>query len=135
MSIQPKHSPVASDEAVKKATGKTWHEWKVWIDEVNSRQQSHKAIVQLLKQEAGLESAWCQQMVANGCEKITGRRKTGETGTGIAVGTHKTIDAKLDAIWDFFLSKAGLEIWLGKGAFINKIMFLRKSRCFLFLSR
>ena len=66
-----------SDEAVRRATGRTWDEWIRWLDERGAAGMSHKQIVALLREQGGVESGWWQQTVTAGYEVAKGRRVEG----------------------------------------------------------
>lgn len=47
-----------SDNAVRDATGRTWSEWEVVLDEAGVEGLSHKEIVAWLEEHGGIESGW-----------------------------------------------------------------------------
>jgi uncharacterized protein YndB with AHSA1/START domain len=105
----------ASDEAVKKATGKDWSEWVKVIDALGGADMTHREIVIKLYEKNLGSSGWWRQMITVGYEKLKGRRKLGETAdAGFEVGVHKTVAAGADSAWDFLLSPQGLKLWLGR---------------------
>ena len=53
------------DDAVKKATGKTWTEWFTILDQAGAQKMNHRQIVTLLRDQHGVGS-WWQQMVTVG---------------------------------------------------------------------
>jgi uncharacterized protein YndB with AHSA1/START domain len=106
--------PDISDAAVRKATAKSWPAWLEWIDERGGRERSHQDVVRLLRDEAGVESGWWQQAVANGYEKLIGRRSVGETQRGgFQVGVRRTVAASPEQVWRLLVSPQGLCAWLG----------------------
>jgi len=66
-----------SDEAVRRATGRTWDEWIRWLDERGAAGMSHKQIVALLREQGGVESGGWRQTVTAGYEVAKGRRVEG----------------------------------------------------------
>ena len=92
-------TPPISDEAVKKATGKTWRDWKADLDSW-AGDLGHKALARALRDEHGL-SGWWSQMVSGTWEVMTGRRdphqRACDDGRYQASGS-KTIAAPVSAI-------------------------------------
>lgn len=106
---------LASDEAVKKATGKVWADWVKLIDKFGGADMDHKAIAKKLSDDKLIKSGWWCQMITVGYEQITGRRVLGQTATsGFEIGVQKTVAAPAEAVWKFLMSPKGLKIWLGE---------------------
>ena len=80
-----------SDEAVKKATGKVWAEWRAAMDPWAS-ELTHAEIARRVKEEYGL-SGWWSQAVTGGWEMMTGRRDVHEKPEGFQATGSKTITA------------------------------------------
>jgi uncharacterized protein YndB with AHSA1/START domain len=107
--------PDISDDAVRRVTGRSWSEWRIWLDRQGAADRSHREIVALVAGGGGVDSGWWQQAVANGYEKLVGRRVLGQTQDGgFQVGVSKTIHASPDAIWKQLTSSRGLRAWLGE---------------------
>ena len=106
----------ASEEAVQKATGKSWQQWFDILDKEVGRDMPHKDIVKWLASEYDdILSSWWAQTVTVGYEYFIGRRIVGQTAeTGWQLGIQRTIDVELPHLWDYLLSSQGLEQWLGK---------------------
>ena len=81
-----------SDEAVIKATGKSWHAWFNQIDLQDGIRKSHQEIVALLKEESEIDP-WWQQMITVEYEKARGLRKQHEMPDGFQISKSKTIAA------------------------------------------
>jgi len=101
-----------SDEAVIKATGKSWHAWFNQIDLQDGMRKSHQEIVALLKEESEIDP-WWQQMITVEYEKARGLRKQHEMPDGFQISKSKTIAAKPKALFiawqDADLRKTWLE--------------------------
>ncbi len=69
------------NEAVAKATGKTWPEWVAFLDSLEAHRLPHKEIATLLYEKHGVPGWWCQ-MVTVGYEQAKGRRVVGQTCAG-----------------------------------------------------
>ncbi len=106
--------PRVSDEAVQKATGKTWAEWFTLLDQAKAQEMTHKEIVAWLYKRH-IESGWWSQMVTNAYEKARKNRVVGETlGTGFQIGVQKTVDISPEQAWKLINSPEGRRIWLGE---------------------
>lgn len=107
-----------SDEAVKKATGKTWEAWIALLDDEGAEELSHKEIAALLLDKGYIEkgSEWWAQTVTVGYEYAKGRRVKGQTAdAGFQVSLQRTIAVEATRLWQFLTSPEGLTIWLGSG--------------------
>lgn len=100
-----------SDEAVKKATGKSWDEWFKILDKEDASKLSHKDIVLLLqnkgliKKGKGLSAArpfnagWWAQSIVVGYEEKIGRRVFGAKTTGnLTVTVGKSMNGSVDDV-------------------------------------
>lgn len=99
-----------SDDAVKKATGKSWAQWVTLLNKAGCKTKTHKEIVAIVDVKHGI-GPWWQQMVTVGYEQAVGLRKKHETAKGYQVGRSKTLpvgvatlfrawsDAKARAKW------------------------------------
>ncbi len=102
-----------SDEAVQKATGKTWPEWFAVLDEAGGQQMTHKEIVAYVHSRHGV-GPWWQQMVTVGYEQGRKQRQKGQMDEGFQVSANKTVAvpiARLYAAWADEAQRAG---WLGR---------------------
>ena len=114
--MSKKHLSV-SDEAVKKATGRDWDEWKGFLDAEGGADLNHKEIVALVGSKGGVDSGWWQQGVTVGYEKLKGDRITGETATGLfQIGVQRTLPIDHEQAWELLTSAEGASKWLGEGA-------------------
>jgi uncharacterized protein YndB with AHSA1/START domain len=102
------------DEAVRKATGKSWEDWFKLLEEAGLQKTPHKDIVTWLYERNLGGSGWWRQSITVEYEFHVGRRKPGETsGAGFQVGVSKTIEAQPDKLWHTLFSASGLKVWLG----------------------
>lgn len=84
-----------SDEAVLAATGRTWGEWRMFLDGEGAAALPHAAIVTLLA-ATGIPG-WWRQMVTVGYERMIGRRDTGQTCAGDwSASASRTIAGNMD---------------------------------------
>jgi uncharacterized protein YndB with AHSA1/START domain len=114
MSESPRVAEV-SDEAVSRATGRTWSQWRALLDGRGAADLPHKAIAAMLEREGLVESPWWCQQVTVGYEHLIGRRVKGETaGAGFQVGVQRTLPLSVERAWERMLSPAGRTVWLGE---------------------
>lgn len=66
-----------SDEAVSKATGKTWVEWVRTLDDRDAASKPHREIAAAVQEDFGV-SSWWAQTVTVGYERIKGLRDVGQ---------------------------------------------------------
>lgn len=107
------HQTRISDEAVKKATGKTWKEWLLLLDKAGARDMTHRQIVAETAKQPGV-SEWWTQMVAVEYEHRRRKRKVGQTADeGYQIGVQKTIPLGQEKMWELITKPDGRKIWLG----------------------
>jgi uncharacterized protein YndB with AHSA1/START domain len=82
--------PLASDERVLAATGKTWAEWLAILDAAGAQSLSHKEIVAVLRDQHGV-GPWWQQNVTVTYERARGLRAKHERPGGFQVSVTKTL--------------------------------------------
>jgi uncharacterized protein YndB with AHSA1/START domain len=102
-----------SDEAVQKATGKTWPEWFAVLDKASAQNLSHKEIVAVLRERHGL-GGWWQQMVTVGYEQGRKKRDKGQMADGYQVSASKTVAAPLARLYAAWTDEAARAKWLGR---------------------
>src|SRR5436190_863857 len=77
------------DDAVKKATGRTWPEWADLLDGRGAAGLEHGAITEIVS--AYGVGGWWSQMVTVGYEQMRGKRAQHETPRGFQVSASKTV--------------------------------------------
>lgn len=88
-----------SDEAVKRATGKSWDQWFKILDSAESSKKPHKDIVLWIMDQGLLISGWWAQSVVVGYEEKIGRRVFGaKTAGNYTVTVGKSIDGSVDDV-------------------------------------
>jgi uncharacterized protein YndB with AHSA1/START domain len=102
-----------SDEAVLKATGRSWRQWRALLDRAGAARMSHREIVRWLASR--LPSSWWQQSLTVEYEKSLQRRQVGETAdSGFQIGVQRTLPFPAPPVWELLLSPRGLAVWLGR---------------------
>ncbi len=107
-----------SDEAVKKATGKTWKQWISALDKAGCRKLEHKEIAVIVSEKFGAGD-WWSQMVTVGYEQGTGKRAKHEKPGGFEISRTKVIAAPVSAVYQAWLKPASRSRWLSKSVTIR----------------
>ncbi len=100
------------EAAVRKATGKGWHEWFEQLDRAGAKAMEHRAIVAVLSKVRGLPG-WWQQMITVAYERARGLRRRYETTSGFTANASKTLQAPLAALYDAWVDPDKQRVWLG----------------------
>ena len=105
---------LASDAAVKKATGKTWQQWFKLIDGAKDLDKTnHKEVAGWLYTKH-IKSGWWSQCITVGYEYERGLRTVGETkDVGFEIGVQKTFLLSAAKAWQLITSPKGVKLWLG----------------------
>jgi len=87
-----------SDEAVQKATGKSWEVWFELLDREGCAEMDHKSIAKLINEnhETG---GWWSQMVTVEYERSRGLRKMNEKIGGYEVSVSRTLVTDLSTLY------------------------------------
>ncbi len=110
-----KQATRVSDEASKRATGKTCAEWYAMYDEQNGHLWSHAERIGFLRRH-GVEAGWWQQVITVNYERARGLRLLGETkGAGFEFGLSRTFRITPEKAWHALTTDVGLEAWAGDG--------------------
>jgi hypothetical protein len=100
------------EAAVRRATGKGWHDWFEQLDRAGAKAMDHRAIVAVLSKVRGLPG-WWQQMITVAYERARGLRRRHQTETGFVANVSKTIKAPLPDLYDAWADQMKLQAWLG----------------------
>jgi hypothetical protein len=107
-----------SDDAVQKATGRTWAEWVRVLDDVGASSKVHRDIVHEVS-SLGTPS-WWSQMVTVGYERIRGLRDKGQRrGGGYEAGKSRTFNIPVKRLFAAFKKSLPANAQL-KSATLNK---------------
>jgi uncharacterized protein YndB with AHSA1/START domain len=103
--------PVASQEAVTKATGRGWQEWFGLLDAWGAVTRSHTEIACWLVAEHEVPGWWSQAITVS-YERARGLRAPGQGAEGWRVSASKTIAAPVQRLFEAFEDEALRERWL-----------------------
>ena len=105
-----------SDEAVARATGKSWAEWLAILDAAGGREMNHKQIVAHLQAHHDV-SSWWQQQLTVGYEQSRGLRAKHEMAHGYQISRSRTVAAPAAAVYHAWADDATRAGWLPDAAF------------------
>jgi hypothetical protein len=114
------------DDAVKKATGKTWDEWCRALDKSGAKELDHKGIVAILHKEFDV-GPWWGQMVTVGYEQARGLRKKHEKPDGFSISGNKTIGVPIATLYDAWADAKQRKRWLPDPNFTVRKATAKKS--------
>jgi uncharacterized protein YndB with AHSA1/START domain len=101
-----------SDDAVVKATGRTWIEWVRTLDAARATEKAHLEIARYVA-SLGTPSWWAQ-MVTVGYERIRGLRATGQRRDGAyEASKSRTFPVPVEQLFDAFADAKLRRKWLG----------------------
>lgn len=101
-----------SDEAVAKATGRTWPEWYAALDAAGADGKTHQEIVAAVGEVAPGTSGWWEQMVAVAYERARGLRQVHEKADGFSASKSKTVAVPIGRVYRAWADAAERRRWL-----------------------
>ena len=106
--------PGMSDEAVQRATGKTWDAWFSLLDDWGATARSHAEIARHVAATHGI-SGWWAQTVTVGYERMRGMRAFHQRPDGFSVSVSKTFPVPADRLYAAFVEEPARNQWLDTG--------------------
>jgi len=106
--------PEASDEAVKRATGRDWGEWLKVLDKAGAKKLAHRDIATMLHEKFGV-APWWSQMVTVGYERARGLREVHETATGFVASVSRTFNVPVEELFAAWNDGKRRARWLNAG--------------------
>jgi uncharacterized protein YndB with AHSA1/START domain len=106
-----KSKPI-SDDAVKKATGKTAAQWFHIMDGFGAQKLPHKDIARRLAESHPDVSGWWSQMITVLYEQEHGLRQKHQTASGFQVSVSKTLSVSLDTLYQSWTKDETRQKWL-----------------------
>lgn len=104
-----------SDEAVRKATGKDWAEWREIIDTWGGAKKAHPDIAKFLTEEHCVDGWWAQGITV-GYERMIGRRVVGQRNDGtFSASASKTVNASAEEVHSALVDDGKRSQWLEDG--------------------
>ncbi|MFB3065780.1 MAG: hypothetical protein ACE10D_04615 [Planctomycetota bacterium] len=111
-----KTPPSISDDAVRKATAKTWAQWFSLLDKAGAKKMDHKQIVAHLDERYDF-SGWWKQMVTVSYEQARGLRAKHEKPGGFEISRTKVIGVPIERLYGAWKDKRVRKKWLPDGDF------------------
>lgn len=112
--MQAQAANEVSDEALIKATGRSWDAWEALLDSCDAADLSPGQVADMLAQGFAVEKNWWRQVVARGYVQRKGTRAVGQTAsTGFQIGVRRTLPLALEDAWRLVTSPEGMRAWLG----------------------
>jgi uncharacterized protein YndB with AHSA1/START domain len=105
-----------SDEAVMRATGKSWAEWLALLDAAGGREMNHKQLVAHLRAYTGV-SSWWQQQLTVGYEQSRGLRARHQMADGYQISRSRTVAAPAAAVYHAWADDVTCARWLPDAVF------------------
>jgi len=121
-----KNTDRISDDAVKKATGKTWTQWFAVLDKSGARKLPHPEIARLIYTKHKCPG-WWSQMVTVAYERERGMREKYETPSGYQVSRSATIAVPVARLFEAWQDKRTRRRWLKDPAFVLRKAMPNKS--------
>lgn len=106
---------LASEAALRKATGRGWEEWLSVLDRWGAKTRKHGEIADFLRNDLGAPD-WWTQTITNGFERTRGIRAKHQQADGFTIYASKTVGVSLDALFEAFLDDAKRAAWLADGS-------------------
>lgn len=108
-----------SDEAVKRATGRDWAEWRKLLDADGAAKMKHADIAIIVHDKHGVGD-WWSQMVTVGYEQMVGLREKHQKTDGYSVSGSRVICAAIEKLFAAFEQPGIRRKWLPDAITIRK---------------
>ncbi|MGH2533599.1 MAG: hypothetical protein ACRDJW_14975 [Thermomicrobiales bacterium] len=106
--------PGVSDDAVQRATGKTWDEWFTLLDGWEGTARTHPEIARHLAEFHGIDGWWAQSVTV-GYERARGMRAIHQQADGFSVSASNTVSVPMERLFAAFVDEATRDGWLEPG--------------------
>jgi uncharacterized protein YndB with AHSA1/START domain len=103
--------PRVSDEAVQRATGRTWPGWFKLLDGWDATKRAHPEIARWLSSEHAVDGWWAQGITVS-YEQARGMRAPGERPDGFSVTASKTVAVPVERLFATVTEEELRERWL-----------------------
>ena len=105
---------VASDEVIRRRTGRGWEEWFDLLDSWGALERTHRDISTKVAAELGIDPlAWNAQAVTTSYERARGVRAVGQRADGLfAASASKTVGVAVVDLFDAFVDDDRRGKWL-----------------------
>jgi hypothetical protein len=101
----------ATDEVIRRRTGRGWEDWFDLLDEWGALDIPHKEIARWLQEAHGVPG-WDSQSITVSYERARGLREVGQHADGFTVTASKTVNVPVDRLYDAWVDPAERARWL-----------------------
>ena len=109
----------ASDEVIRRRTGRGWEEWFDMLDEWGAVGRPHKEIARWLQEAQGVPG-WDSQSITVSYERARGLREVGEHADGFTVTASKTVNVPVEVLYDAWTDASERARWLPESERLNE---------------
>jgi hypothetical protein len=107
---------MASDERIRRRTGRGWEEWFDLLDDWGAAQRKHREIARWVADQLGIGPlVWDAQAITSSYERARGLRAVGETEQGFAASTTRTVAVPVERLFDAVVDVSQRRSWLPDG--------------------
>ena len=116
---EPSVEFTTSEDAVRRATGRSYAEWFALLDAWGATERRHPEIASWLSAEHGVPPWWTQSVTVS-YERARGMRAVHQMTTGFSVGMTRTVAAEAEATLAAFTDLLTRSSWLGDVALMQR---------------
>jgi hypothetical protein len=107
---------MASDERIRRRTGRGWEEWFDLLDDWGAAERKHREIARWVADQLGIGPlVWDAQAITSSYERARGLRAVGETEQGFAASTSRTVAVPVERLFDAVVDESQRRSWLPDG--------------------
>jgi hypothetical protein len=119
MTTQTEHaSGIPGDEAVQKATGRSWDQWFEALDAAGAGDLDHRGIVERTVDLGGGD--WWAQMISVAYEQARGKRVLHQKADGFAVSASRTLGVPVERVYEALVDDERRREWLAEAVTITR---------------
>lgn len=122
---------LASDERIRRRTGRGWEEWFDLLDDWGATERPHREIARWVADQLGIGPlVWDAQAITSSYERARGLRAEGETEEGFAASATRTVAVPVERLFDAVVEESQRRSWLPDGELSERTSTRPKSARF-----
>jgi hypothetical protein len=122
---------LASDERIRRRTGRGWEEWFDLLDGWGAAERKHREIARWVADQLGIGPlVWDAQAITSSYERARGLRAVGETEQGFAASASRTVAVPVERLFDAVVDESRRRSWLPDGELSERTATRPKSARF-----
>jgi hypothetical protein len=122
---------LASDERIRRRTGRGWEEWFDLLDDWGATERTHREIARWVADQLGIGPlVWDAQAITSSYERARGLRAVGETEQGFAASATRTVAVPVERLFDAVVDESRRRSWLPDGELSERTATRPKSARF-----